>query len=139
MRREIDPGGAAGKRIEVRIGPGSTAVVGHRELIRMALGNLLGNALKHAGATAAIVVSVAPTPDGRVAVTVADDGAGMPPEVQASAFEPFVRAKPEGDGFGLGLAVVKAILRGHGTEPVLASALGGGTRISFSLAAANAR
>jgi PAS domain S-box-containing protein len=45
-----------------------------------------------------------------VALTVADRGVGMSPEVSARAFEPFFSTKPSGQGLGLGLAVVRGIV-----------------------------
>jgi two-component system nitrogen regulation sensor histidine kinase GlnL len=45
-------------------------------------------------------------------VSVRDNGAGVPPEVSASMFEPFVSSKPK--GAGLGLAIVAKIVSDHG-------------------------
>ena len=45
-------------------------------------------------------------------VSVRDNGAGVPQEVQASMFEPFVSSKPKGQG--LGLAIVAKIVADHG-------------------------
>jgi signal transduction histidine kinase len=61
---------------------------------------------------------------GRIVVEVADDGPGIPVEERTRIFEPFV-FKREG-GVGLGLAVVKQIVRQHGGDIVAdASPLGG--------------
>lgn len=51
--------------------------------------------------------------DGNVKVTVADNGAGIPPEILTRIFEPFYTTKPMGKGSGLGLDIVNRILQHH--------------------------
>lgn len=61
-----------------------------------------------------------------VALEVADTGSGMPPELCARAFDPFVSTKFAGRG--LGLSAVLGIARGHGGAVTLDSGAGRGTR-----------
>ena len=70
-------------------------------------------------------------------VEVDDDGTGVPESQIERAFEPFHRLENsrsrETGGIGLGLAVVRAIARGHGGEVVLQNRVGGGLRARVTL------
>jgi signal transduction histidine kinase len=68
---------------------------------------------------------------------VTDDGPGIPPEHLPHVFEPFYTTKPVGEGSGLGLAVVQAIVEEHGGRVEVASDPGIGTRFTVHLAAAH--
>jgi len=73
---------------------------------------------------------------GWVAVTVADSGRGMSPDLVERVFEPFFTTKPARAGTGLGLAVVDSIVRQHGGSVTCASAVGHGTTFRILLPAA---
>jgi signal transduction histidine kinase len=72
-------------------------------------------------------------PDGRVEVSVRDNGTGMPPEVVRRAMEPFFTTKPRGQGTGLGLAMVHGVVAGAGGEVTIESEVGVGTMITLVL------
>jgi len=63
---------------------------------------------------------------GEISVVVADTGAGIPPEIRSTIFEPFVTTKGE-KGTGLGLWIVKGILENHGGRIQVRSSIGKGT------------
>jgi signal transduction histidine kinase/CheY-like chemotaxis protein len=62
-----------------------------------------------------------------VRIEVGDTGHGIPPELRDRIFEPFFTTKPAGEGTGLGLALVHAIVGEHAGSIALASEIGKGT------------
>jgi signal transduction histidine kinase len=76
-----------------------------------ALDNLIVNALQHVPESGHVQLTAAQHSD-RLRLTVSDDGLGVPEEIRAQIFEPFVTAR--GGGTGLGLAIVREIVEAHG-------------------------
>lgn len=68
-----------------------------------------------------------------IAISVEDDGHGMPADVVEKIFEPFFTTKPPGKGTGLGLATSLAIIRSHGGFVQVYSEPGRGTRFLVGL------
>jgi PAS domain S-box-containing protein len=83
-----------------------------------------------------IRVSAVAAPDGRVVVTIADTGAGIPPELRERIFEPFFTTKPAGVGTGLGLSICRNIVAALGGEIAVTSEVGRGTSFRVTLPAA---
>jgi nitrogen-specific signal transduction histidine kinase/CheY-like chemotaxis protein len=77
-------------------------------------------AIRHPGA--------APGP--HVALSVADTGTGIPPDVLGRVLEPFFTTKPQGKGTGLGLATVADIIQGSGGCLAIESTVGVGTVVT---------
>ena len=73
------------------------------------------------------------TPKRRVLIEVSDTGMGMDEAVQKRIFEPFYTTKPESQGTGLGLAVVRGIIEQHAGTIEVVSQPGEGSRFSIYL------
>lgn len=112
--------------------------------ILQVLSNLITNAmqaLRDAGTVTVAVDEIDATPPvgtrakpGRFArVSVTDTGGGIDPSDLPHLFEPFFTKKEEGEGTGLGLAVVEGIVREHGGFVDVASELGRGTTFHVHL------
>ena len=69
--------------------------------------------------------------DGRVALHVEDDGAGIPEELMPRVFEPHFSTRS--GGTGLGLAIVRRLVESWGGRVSLRSDRGGGTRVTMTL------
>ena len=105
---------------------------GNRDLLRIAIGNVVLNACKYSSAPVKVnILSV----DGRIVITVEDTGIGIPPEELALVTEPFFRASNTGDieGYGIGIPMTDNIIRMHHGQLHLSSTLGTGTIVSISL------
>ncbi len=68
-----------------------------------------------------------------VELTVSDTGAGIPPEVMGSIFEPYFTTKPPGEGTGMGLALVHGIVKSYGGKIAVESELEKGTVFTIHL------
>ncbi|MFI9722398.1 ATP-binding protein [Streptomyces sp. NPDC052396] len=102
--------------------------------IDQVLGNLLENAVRHGEGTVTIEVAPALTPartEG-TAVTVSDEGPGIPDEAMTRVFTRFWRGSKRG-GTGLGLYIVKGIVEAHGGTITVGRAARGGAQFRFTL------
>jgi two-component system OmpR family sensor kinase len=93
------------------------------DLERVAI-NLIENAIRHTPPGTHVRAATRTLRDGRVELVVADDGPGIPPALKKHMFERFARGGGEASGsFGLGLAIVQAVVEAHsGTIDVKSSA-----------------
>ena len=124
---------AAGTGLRVDTsGVAEATVNGDAYYLRQVFDNLLRNAREamYEQADARLRVSVGRA-GGSVEVRVADNGPGIPAESLPRIFQPFVSTK--GKGMGLGLAICKEIVEGHGGRLDVDSTLGQGTVFTVSL------
>ncbi|MCP4201479.1 MAG: HAMP domain-containing histidine kinase [bacterium] len=104
--------------------------------LRFAFDNLIDNAIRYSRPEGEVKVSVVPAGE-RTTITVADQGIGIPEDLQPGVFLEFVRGPEakhlEPNGTGLGLTIVKAAIELHGGSVALSSQQGAGTKITVSL------
>jgi signal transduction histidine kinase len=103
--------------------------------LQRVLFNLIQNAIHHTPADGSVTVRAEQT-DAAVEIEVADTGAGIAPDERARVFDPSFRGGSDSartsSGAGLGLAIARAIVEGHGGQIWLVESERG-TRIRFSL------
>jgi signal transduction histidine kinase len=131
-RQELDPSagsvdvGAIAREYEdlhVTVPPGIPKAEGEPDVVRRALSALVDNARRHARERVSLELSAA---DGRVRLSVRDDGPGVDPALGERVFKPGVRGGAErGGGAGLGLPLSRRLARSCGGD-VLAGAGAGG-------------
>ena len=127
-----------GVEIALHVGPGlPDRVLGDGGRVRQILLNLLGNAVKFT-AEGEVRVDLAFEPGGRLRMTVADTGIGIPADRLEAVFETFTQADRDTarrfGGTGLGLAISRALARRMGGDISVRSAPGAGTTFTATVA-----
>lgn len=98
------------------VGPDRLVCLGRLDDMHRVLTNLVDNAVRYAGT---VVVRLRYGDNGGIVLTVEDDGPGIPSDRREAALKPFVRVEDErpvrsGQGFGLGLAIARSLVRAQG-------------------------
>lgn len=93
--------------------------------------NLLRNAFQAIGGSNGVIRLSARANDFEATLSIEDNGTGIPPEQMGSLFEPYRTTKQSGSG--LGLLIVRRVVREHGGEIEIQSEPGAGTRILIHL------
>lgn len=109
-------------------------VMADGEKIRHVFANLLSNAIRFTGPGGSVTIRAEQEQD-RMAFLVEDTGKGIPEEELKYLFEQFYRApgQDEKSGVGLGLAIVREIVRSHGGDVGVESVLDKGSTFRFTL------
>ncbi|MDZ7813281.1 MAG: ATP-binding protein [Ideonella sp.] len=118
--------------VMVRAGDAVLHIQGDAVLLRIALQNLVDNALSHTKPTDGVVVVALHASQGWVHVTVDDDGPGVPDDTKAKVFDRFFSGRRT-QRHGLGLSIVRAVARLHGGDAAVSDAPGRGARFVISL------
>jgi signal transduction histidine kinase len=113
--RQLEPLRATSRLRLDLTGLSAARVRGDRDQLERVVANLVENARRHAATTVTVELHAA---NGTAELVVADDGPGIPPEHRTRIFERFARVDGardrESGGAGLGLAIARRIVEGHG-------------------------
>jgi signal transduction histidine kinase len=130
---------AAGFELDLDLPADLPAVLGDPAALRLALENLVDNAIRYSGTQRSLRIA-ARRQDGGVRLEVTDRGIGIPDDEIAHVTRRFYRGRtaPSG-GSGLGLAIVSRIIEAHGGTLGIRTQVGAGTTVSLTLRVAEAR
>lgn len=138
MRMYAGQAQGAGISLTARVEPNLPVLNIDGERLIQALGNIMVNALAHAPADSEIEIRARATPDGGVELSVTDGGPGVQEEELTRIFERFYRAdkartQTDGNGSGIGLAIVRSLVEAHGGRTFAANIEPTGLRVSVWL------
>ena len=110
-------------------------ILGDAPRVHQVIANLLANAGVHTPMGSQVALTISQEALG-VAVAVSDNGPGLSPEAQNKIFQRFYRADPsrarvDGEGSGLGLSIVDAVMRAHGGSVSVQSEPGNGAKFTL--------
>ena len=125
---------------QIVVDPGRDPAVAARvdfDRMMQVMTNLLSNALKFSPSNGIVTLQLAPE-NGKIGMSVCDQGPGIPAEQREHVFEPFVQltngqGSAQRHGTGLGLSISKRIVEDHGGELAIFDAPGGGSVFKITL------
>jgi signal transduction histidine kinase len=118
--------------VDVDYEPDLPAVWADHDRMEQVMLNLIENALRHNPESTRVRVSA--IADGTtVAISVTDDGTGVPDDVAAAFFDPERRRRTPTSGAGLGLSIARGIVEAHGGRVELTRPRGRGTRLRVTI------
>jgi signal transduction histidine kinase len=139
MREAASPHEAGPPGVRVTASPPEIALDLDADGVRTVLRNLLDNAVKYSLPDSRAVELSAVRDDGRLVVSVSDDGPGIPDDDLQSVFEPFFRVdrsrSRKTGGYGLGLSICKRIVEAHGGSIAASNNPGRGARFTLTFPA----
>jgi two-component system NtrC family sensor kinase len=94
--------------------------------------NLIKNSMDAMPYGGTLTIGASATENG-VRMEVADTGTGIPPEMLARVFEPWVTTKTVGQGTGLGLAIAREVIEAHGGTIAIRNVESGGAVVTIDL------
>jgi two-component system sensor kinase FixL len=119
--------------IEIRPDPAAASALFDKVQIEQVVFNLVRNAVEAMENTdrRALIVTTMPASDNMIEVSIADTGPGLPLDIRAKLFEPFVTTKAS--GLGVGLSICRVIIEAHGGQLQAEDNPEGGTIFRFTL------
>jgi C4-dicarboxylate-specific signal transduction histidine kinase len=109
-------------------------VVGNSIQLEQVFINLLTNSRDALAESATKKIHITSSRDGdTVRITVADSGAGIPPDIEQRIFDPFFTTKEVGAGTGLGLSITYSIVKEHGGQIAVEGQPGNGALFTIEL------
>lgn len=128
--------------VSISVADGCPTIWADELALRKVLLNLLSNGIKFTPQGGRISLGAQPADGGRVKLTIADTGIGIPPDRLSSIFEPFVQIdvsyQREAEGVGIGLALVRELVEHMDGKVSIASEVGRGTVVEVMLPSARA-
>jgi len=115
------------KSLEVDEPAGPVFITGNGPVITAAVSNLIENALNHTPTGGTVRVRITATPS----IEVRDSGPGIPLELREKIFERFWRGENSKEGAGLGLSIVRRIMRALDGSVSVSDAPEGGAQFSL--------
>ncbi len=122
--------------IDLQLASELPTIKGNAAELEQVILNLVLNALAAVTPEGRITIRTRGRHNGGVALEVADNGCGIPPDHLPKLFEPFFTTKPVGQGIGIGLSTCYHIIQAHGGEINVDSLPGQGSRFTVRLPAA---
>ncbi len=116
--------------LAIAVPPNLPPVLGNADMLTQVVFNLFANANRHT--EGGVVALAAKEADGKIVVTLRDNGSGIDEKLLPAVFEQGV-GDGWGSGAGLGLSICRMILHKHGGEISIENADGGGTLVRFTL------
>jgi signal transduction histidine kinase len=105
-----------GVTVEREYAEGLPKICAHGGELNQVWTNLVDNAVDAMDGSGKLKVKTSRDGGEHVLVEITDDGPGIPRQIKSRIFEPFFTTKGVGEGTGLGLDIVRRIVRGHGGE-----------------------
>jgi two-component system NtrC family sensor kinase len=126
---------AANVRVVRRLASGLPRTMADPNQVEQVLANLVGNAVQaltnHAGPR--VIEALTESRNGKIRITIADNGPGMPAQVLNKIFDPFFTTKGPGNGTGLGLSICYSIVEEHKGKIWVETEVGRGSRFFVEL------
>jgi two-component system NtrC family sensor kinase len=121
-----------GIRLSLRLDRNLPPIEADATELELVVLNLIKNSMDAMPFGGELTISTSATESG-VRMAVADTGSGIPPEMLARVFEPWVTTKTLGQGTGLGLAIAREVIEAHGGTITIRNLDAGGAVVTIDL------